>query len=79
MTKPKPKTIEDAVRHFDNNERELARATGYSQHAIWKARSGRLARGISPAMAIAIENATEGKVPAEDLCPAAARPHRRRA
>lgn len=72
MTKPKRKTIEDAITIF-GSERGLAEAIGMSQHAVWKARSGRLAKGISPAMAIAIENATHGKVPAEDLCPATAR------
>lgn len=76
MTKPKPKTIEDAIAIF-KSERGLADAIGYSQHAVWKARAGRLAKGISPAMAIAIENATKGAVPAEHLCPATSRNHRR--
>lgn len=73
---PKRKTIDDAIEIF-GSERGLADAIGYSQHAVWKARVGRLAKGISPAMAIAIENATEGKVPAEHLCPATSRHHRR--
>lgn len=68
MTKPKPKTIDDAIAIF-GSERGLANATGYSQHAIWKARAGRLARGISAEMALAIQTATRGAVPAKDLRP----------
>ena len=41
MKKPATKSIEDAIALF-SSERALAEATGYSQHAIWKARTGRL-------------------------------------
>jgi len=48
------------------SQRELARITGYSQHAIWHA----LQRGkVSAEMAIAIERATDGAVTARDLRP----------
>jgi DNA-binding transcriptional regulator YdaS (Cro superfamily) len=68
MKKPATKTIEDAIALF-SSERALAEATGYSQHAIWKARTGRLHDGISPKMALAIDKATKGKVSARELRP----------
>jgi len=64
----KRKTIEDAIKLF-GSERDLAKATGYSQHAVWKARTGRLHNGISPKMAFAIDKATKGRVKACELLP----------
>jgi len=48
------------------SEWKLAAAIGYSQHAIWRAKT--LGR-VSPRMANAIEAATDGKVKRTDLCP----------
>jgi len=48
------------------SQRQLARLTGYSQHAIWHA----LQRGrVSAEMALKIEIATDGAVTARDLRP----------
>jgi DNA-binding transcriptional regulator YdaS (Cro superfamily) len=57
--------LEDAIAMF-KTETALARAIGYSQHAVWHAaKVGR----VSPAMAVAIHRATGGKVPKEALRP----------
>jgi len=68
VSKKPAKTIEDAVKLF-KSERALADACGYSQHAIWKARTNRLRQGISPKMALAIDKATKGRVKACELLP----------
>lgn len=57
--------IREAVRMV-GSEARLAAATGYSQHAIWKAKKvGR----VSAEMALAIDRATYGQVPKEKLRP----------
>lgn len=48
------------------SEHRLAKAIGYSQHAVWSARNkGR----PSAAMALAIHKFTKGEVPKEELRP----------
>lgn len=57
--------IESAIR-IKGSEAELGKATGYSQHAIWRAKKvGR----TSPAMALRIDAATGGEVSASKLRP----------
>jgi DNA-binding transcriptional regulator YdaS (Cro superfamily) len=57
--------IEAAIRHA-GSEAKLGAATGFSQHAIWRAKR----RGsVTPAMALAIHRATGGAVPASLLRP----------
>lgn len=45
----------------------LAKATGYSQHAVWHALNRRCQ--VSPRMAVAIERATNGQIRREQLRP----------
>ncbi|MBO0715730.1 MAG: helix-turn-helix domain-containing protein [Rhizobiales bacterium] len=48
------------------SEWKLAEAIGYTQHAVWRAKTiGR----VSARMATAIEAATDGKIKRLDLCP----------
>lgn len=57
--------LETAIQEA-GSEAKLGRATGYSQHAIWRAKKkGR----VSPKMALAIHRFTNGTVPASKLCP----------
>jgi DNA-binding transcriptional regulator YdaS (Cro superfamily) len=57
--------IEKAIR-LAGSESKLALATGYSQHAIWQAKS----KGtVSAEMALAIHHALRGRVPASRLRP----------
>lgn len=57
--------IEEAIRRA-GSEAKLGEATGFSQNAIWQAkRRGR----VSPKMALAIDRATDGAVPASSLRP----------
>jgi len=57
--------IESAIK-ITGSETKLGEATGYSQHAIWRAKR----RGsVSPEMALAIHRATNGAVPACVLRP----------
>lgn len=58
--------LKDAADHFDGNESALAAACGRSQNAIWQAKQ----RGsVTPALAIDIHRATDGKVPGNKFCP----------
>lgn len=50
-------------------QRPAAKATGFSQHAIWKAYQNVLVDGVNPQMAIALERATKGKVKRAELRP----------
>lgn len=57
--------IEKAIKAY-KTEAKLGEATGYSQHAIWRAKM----RGtVSPGMALRIHAATNGGVSASDLRP----------
>jgi DNA-binding transcriptional regulator YdaS (Cro superfamily) len=57
--------IEAAIR-LAGTESKLGQLTGYSQHAIWKAKTnGR----VSPQMALAIHRALQGRIPASVLRP----------
>lgn len=57
--------IEEAIR-YAGSEAKLGEATGYSQHAIWRAK----VRGsVTPEMALRIHRATKGGVPASALRP----------
>ncbi len=57
--------IETAIQ-IAGSETKLGKATGYTQHAIWRAKT----RGtVTPKMALAIHRALSGKVPASLLCP----------
>lgn len=57
--------IEEAIK-LVGSEQKLGKATGYTQHAIWRAKK----RGsVTPGMALAIHHATNGEVPANDLRP----------
>ena len=57
--------IEAAI-SYAGSEAKLGKATGYSQHAIWRAKE----RGrVSPEMALKIHRATRGLVPASALRP----------
>ena len=57
--------LQRAVALF-NNPSQMARAIGYSQHAVWHA----LKRGqCSPQMAIAIHKVTRGKIKKDQLRP----------
>lgn len=55
------KAIEDA-----GSEAKLGEASGYSQHAIWRAKKK---GSVTPEMALAIQRATNGRVTARSLCP----------
>lgn len=57
--------IEEAIR-LAGSEAKLGEATGYSQHAIWKAK--KLGR-VTPQMAAAIDRALNRRVPKERLRP----------
>lgn len=57
--------LREAVALFDTPS-ALARAIGYSQHAVWHA----MKRGqVSPRMALAIHKATKGKIRKDELRP----------
>jgi DNA-binding transcriptional regulator YdaS (Cro superfamily) len=57
--------LQEAVELFDTAS-ALARAIGYSQHAVWHA----MKRGqVSPRMALAIHKATKGKIRKDELRP----------
>jgi DNA-binding transcriptional regulator YdaS (Cro superfamily) len=57
--------LETAIR-LAGSETKLANATGYSQHAIWQAKSK---GAVSAEMALAIHHALRGRVPASRLRP----------
>lgn len=50
-------------------QRPAAKATGFSQHAIWKAYHNKVLLGVTPELAVALQNATRGKVKKSDLRP----------
>jgi DNA-binding transcriptional regulator YdaS (Cro superfamily) len=57
--------IETAIKQA-GSEAKLGKATGYSQHAIWRAKK----KGtVTPEMAVAIQRATNGSIPASQLRP----------
>ena len=57
--------IRAAIKHA-GTEAKLGELSGYSQHAIWKAKK----RGrVTPEMALAIHRALQGAVPASNLRP----------
>lgn len=57
--------IEAAIRHF-GSETKLGEATGYTQHAIWRAKK----RGsVTAEMALKIDQATKGDISASMLRP----------
>ena len=60
----------DALQHavdLFSTPTALAKATGYSQHAVWHALNKR--GQVSARMAVAIERATKGQVRREQLRP----------
>lgn len=57
--------LQQAVELY-GSQAKLARAIGFSQHAVWAA----LMKGnVSPKMARAIHNATDGRIDKAALCP----------
>jgi DNA-binding transcriptional regulator YdaS (Cro superfamily) len=59
------KLIQQAIREYES-ELKLARAIGYSQHGVWRAK--KLGR-VSPRMALSIETVSKGRFKREHLCP----------
>lgn len=57
-------------------QRQLAKACGVAQNAIFKAVHGQLARGISAELAVKISAATKGRVKKSDLNPVAFAPRK---
>lgn len=57
--------LEKAIRYI-GSETKLGQATGYSQHAIWRAKKhGK----VTAEMAVAIDRATNGEIPKSALRP----------
>lgn len=66
MDKSRTTDLLNAAVDMFGSQAKLGRAIGFSQHAVWAA----LTRGVvSPRMARAIHNATEGKIDKAHLCP----------
>lgn len=66
MDKSRTKDQLQAAVDLFGSQAKLAKAIGFSQHAVWAA----LTKGaISPRMARAIHNATDGKIDKAVLCP----------
>jgi DNA-binding transcriptional regulator YdaS (Cro superfamily) len=61
--------VRDAVEML-GGQRPAARATGFSQHKLWKAVNNKMVgRKIDPALAVALHNATKGKVKKSEMRP----------